>query len=884
MGRKCEFYWCGNQQGTGVSFYQFPQDSELCQAWVERCNSSEASKAFTLMGPQAFRNKRICSDHFPFDAFKEPTRKEKGLIANAVPSMCSNQLVGNEEYLCEPLNASGGFAYQLSNEESVEFIQGDLDYMEWKRYTEPSIGTYCCSQTAGRSRNDCLHDSTSSSIRSQVTHNEHQVTKFSNILAIRQEIKAGMVTGRLIRSNHCQTYWKTAVPVNLEKERGPVNFTCSSILTCMSLYSICLSCFYCSFFFNRSSSQRPNEELEEFIQGDMDYMEWKRSTEPSIGVYCCSRKAGRSQSDWLDDTTFSSIRPDFDTRRVTEDQAIGHHPIGESTNNHSTQYGWSAHPIEPKSNISDGCSTGKLEEEAATGNHEMLRLASTDVTVSLQIDHLSSDFQTTMHQSPSSGNHWFANCSSAHMPPFTSTPCSAVDCVDPRSREARSAITTINQPPNHSHEMENKLWINASGDNVANTLGETQTFFNLSDSHGCKRPETENQIQFENTPTCSSNPSTVDTELKNSLNLSAVAHAESFKAQLKVQSEIIKNMKEQLRHAKRKLFVSQQAGKRRLKGALNAKKENRTLKKELKTIRKLKSENEALGAQVRNNPVILDVLKNSSRKPKGRRYNASTMKFAAGTYLSGPRAYRYVRNSKHVILPHKSTIYKHNQHVRIQAGMNSSLLASIRKKVREITKKKNKLVTLTCDGMLIKKDLSYSAKADIFHGFPDDGIRRRIERNDPNVLATEAVVVMASGMYLNFKQPIGYYLAHNSLGSDGLFKLLKASIRTVGKCGLNPLLITMDQCSTNVKMVREHQASADPPTITVDDREVLIMYDTPHLLKNTRNSIFKHNAVFGEKIASHKHIRNLYDIDVTSSLRIVPNCKRKISISHHLQR
>lgn len=40
--------------------------------------------------------------------------------------------------------------------------------MEWKRYTEPSIGTYCCSQTAGRSRNDCLHDSTSSSIRSQV--------------------------------------------------------------------------------------------------------------------------------------------------------------------------------------------------------------------------------------------------------------------------------------------------------------------------------------------------------------------------------------------------------------------------------------------------------------------------------------------------------------------------------------------------------------------------------------------------------------------------------------------------------------------------------------------------------------------------------------------
>lgn len=76
-------------------------------------------------------------------------------------------------------------------------------------------------------------------------------------------------------------------------------------------------------------------------------------------------------------------------------------------------------------------------------------------------------------------------------------------------------------------------------------------------------------------------------------------------------------------------------------------------------------------------------------------------------------------------------------------------------------------------------------------------------------------------------------------------------------------------------MVHEHQSSADPPRITIDDREILIMYDTPHLLKNTRNCIFKHNAVFEKKIASYKHIRNLYDADISSTLRLVPKLQKK---------
>lgn len=76
-------------------------------------------------------------------------------------------------------------------------------------------------------------------------------------------------------------------------------------------------------------------------------------------------------------------------------------------------------------------------------------------------------------------------------------------------------------------------------------------------------------------------------------------------------------------------------------------------------------------------------------------------------------------------------------------------------------------------------------------------------------------------------------------------------------------------------MVHEHQASADSPKITINDHEILIMFDSPHLLKNTRNGILKNNAVFDGKIASYKHVRELYDVDISSTLRIVPKLQKK---------
>lgn len=85
----------------------------------------------------------------------------------------------------------------------------------------------------------------------------------------------------------------------------------------------------------------------------------------------------------------------------------------------------------------------------------------------------------------------------------------------------------------------------------------------------------------------------------------------------------------------------------------------------------------------------------------------------------------------------------------------------------------------------------------------------------------------------------------------------------------------MDQGTTNVKMVEEAGATQDNPIIEIDGRPLAVIFDNPHLLKNSKNMLMKHNAVFKHKIASFKYIRKLYEVDCKSTPRLVPKLKEK---------
>ncbi|XP_058449007.1 uncharacterized protein LOC131428968 [Malaya genurostris] len=101
-------------------------------------------------------------------------------------------------------------------------------------------------------------------------------------------------------------------------------------------------------------------------------------------------------------------------------------------------------------------------------------------------------------------------------------------------------------------------------------------------------------------------------------------------------------------------------------------------------------------------------------------------------------------------------------------------------------------------------------------------------------------------------------------------KLTRKSIIAIRDTGLIPIALVMDQSTTNQKMIREAGGTAEHPIIQVDNEDIAVMFDPPHLLKNARNALYKYNAVFEDQIASFNHIKLLFETDVASTLRLAP--------------
>lgn len=106
-------------------------------------------------------------------------------------------------------------------------------------------------------------------------------------------------------------------------------------------------------------------------------------------------------------------------------------------------------------------------------------------------------------------------------------------------------------------------------------------------------------------------------------------------------------------------------------------------------------------------------------------------------------------------------------------------------------------------------------------------------------------------------------------------KIIEKTIRAVREVGLDPLILVMDQFATNQKMVKEAGVTIEKPYFSVDGSNVYVMWDSPHLIKNARNMLKKHNAVFDNEIASFEDIVKLYEVDSLANPRLVPRLTEK---------
>lgn len=258
----------------------------------------------------------------------------------------------------------------------------------------------------------------------------------------------------------------------------------------------------------------------------------------------------------------------------------------------------------------------------------------------------------------------------------------------------------------------------------------------------------------------------------------------------------------------------------------------------------------------------------SSKHKLGRRYETSDKELALALYYCSTKSYTLLQ--KYFCLPSLSSLRSWLNNLHVSCGLNSTVLELLKIKAKKLSSKE-KVVSLVFDEMSLKEVLNYDARRDIFEGFQDFG-----DHCLENLkLCNQAMVFMIKGIYIDFKQVVGYFLSKDAMPGDILHKLFLDIIGKIFDTGFIIKSIVCDLGSNNVKLRKLLSVSINEPYINYRGNKIYFFYDPPHLLKCIRNNFKNYDFQYHEAIASWSHIEDFYKIDSQQIPRMAPRLIKK---------
>lgn len=210
-------------------------------------------------------------------------------------------------------------------------------------------------------------------------------------------------------------------------------------------------------------------------------------------------------------------------------------------------------------------------------------------------------------------------------------------------------------------------------------------------------------------------------------------------------------------------------------------------------------------------------------------YSSDLLIFCSLLFSISPHAYRFLRDSNHVIFPHPSTIerlcssFKLNPQIEQQSN-NFLLYAKTRFELLKLDEKK---VSLMVDEIHIKQYLDYKGGSIVGKSALNDNA------------AGSAFVFMLLGICSSFKDVVHILPAQN-VDAQGLHMYIKNVIIGLEKIGYFIVCVTTDNNSINGKAM---SFFANPPRLSIvyvhpydAKRPLFYIYDPVHLLKCIRNN------------------------------------------------
>lgn len=265
------------------------------------------------------------------------------------------------------------------------------------------------------------------------------------------------------------------------------------------------------------------------------------------------------------------------------------------------------------------------------------------------------------------------------------------------------------------------------------------------------------------------------------------------------------------------------------------------------------------------------------KKKMGRRFTKKEKIMALALYKQGPKAYRWLWNV--FVLPSPLTLSRLLATAALKAGINESIFKNLKMRVKKM-KNSDKLCILMFDEIAIAPHLDYNRKKDEIVGFVNNGKNIKIR------IADHAIVFMIRGISKNYKQAVAYSFCAGSTEKTELVRQLKEVIQKLHETGLNVLATVCDQGASNksainylIKETREKYLRLNRDwnknTFEIDGKEIVPLYDAPHLIKGIRNNLLTKDLLYvknGEqKTAKWDYLIKLHEENPSfMGLRMLP--------------
>jgi len=253
-------------------------------------------------------------------------------------------------------------------------------------------------------------------------------------------------------------------------------------------------------------------------------------------------------------------------------------------------------------------------------------------------------------------------------------------------------------------------------------------------------------------------------------------------------------------------------------------------------------------------------LKASHHMPRGYRWSVKEKLFALQLYYKSAAAYRFL--SCHLVLPSWKTLsnFVRNAVGRLDSGFTDVMMNVLRLRVSDLPLC-DRQCAVVFDEIALKTHLTFDKHQDRVVGYTDN-----------NKIATHALVFMIRGLHSKWKQALAFFFTHNTMAASTLAELVCDCVDKLQNINLFVRCIVCDQGATNVAALRQLGFMTNDPCLQLPkiQTKIHVIFDVPHLLKNVRNNLQRHDIKVDDSTAQWKHIDQFYQIDKQSSIRLAP--------------